>query len=384
MRALIRADARALDVHGKPPADVVSRRPRTELLERTVEQLGVVAAVVDDGVSVLPRDPDVIRKLVRLDQVASPHLDPVHAQLGRDDVERPLHDKARMRPACAAVGRGRCRVGIDVAKADSIGRDSIRSRHLRRRDDGQDDPVRRVRAAVVDEVVAQRQHAAVAVETDLDLVDLAALLVDRGEVLLSVLRPLHRAAELHRREWDEQLVRIEQHDLRSEPSSHIGSDDLDARLGKAEQDGKPAADRRGRLGRVVHGQLAFGRRPASPHRAGLHGARRAALVSEVKAFAVRCGSQRRGHVADLLEHVSGDVARHIVVHQVLGYRRILRCDDDRQRLVLDLHELSRVLRDVAALRHYEGDRLACVAHDLGSEAALGPTVCQVGMRDEQR
>ncbi len=68
--------------------------------------------------------------------------------------------------------------------------------------------------------------------------------------------------------------------------------------------------------------------------------------------------------------------------EVLRGRSHLRCDHDRQRLVLDLDQVGRVLGDVSVLRNHEGDRLAHVAHHLGSQAALGAAVGEIGMRDE--
>ena len=79
----------------------------------------------------------------------------------------------------------------------------------------------------MDEIVAERKHVAIAVEADLHLVHLAALLVDRGEVLLAVLGPLHRAAEVNGRVRHQKLVGVEKHDLRPEPAADIGRDDLD-------------------------------------------------------------------------------------------------------------------------------------------------------------
>ena len=49
----------------------------------------------------------------------------------------------------------------------------------------------------MDEIVAERKHAAVGAKADLHLVHLAAFLVDRCEVLLPVLGPLHRPPQLH-------------------------------------------------------------------------------------------------------------------------------------------------------------------------------------------
>ena len=86
----------------------------------------------------------------------------------------------------------------------------------------------------MDEVVAERQDATLVIEPNLDLVHLAALLVDRGEVFLAILGPLHGPAELHRGIRDEELVGIEEHDLRPEAPAHVGRDHLDVRLRQPE------------------------------------------------------------------------------------------------------------------------------------------------------
>ncbi len=173
---------------------MVAWRPRAEHLERALQERRVVAAVVDDAVAVLPDDPaEVVWKLVRLDQVAAANLDAVESKLGGDRIERPLHHETRMRAAGAAIRRRGRGVGVHVAEPHSVIGHAIRPRHLGGADDRQDDSVRRVSAAVVDEVVAECQHFAFAIEADLDLVHLAALLVDRGEMLLAVLGPLDRA-----------------------------------------------------------------------------------------------------------------------------------------------------------------------------------------------
>ena len=234
----------------------------------------------------------------------------------------------------------------------------------------------------MDEVVIERQHATLVVVADVHLVHLAALLVDRGEMLLAVLGPFDRPAELHRRVRHEQLVGVEQHDLRPEASADIGRDDLYLGLGQPEQHGEPAADRGRRLGRVVDGQLPFVVRPAGPHRPRLHRAGGAALVSEVKALASRRRLEGRRHAALLLHQLRRDVAGHVVMDEVVGARGDLGRDDDRQRLVVDLDQLGRVLGDRATLGDHEHDRLARVAHHLGGEASLRAAVGEVGMRDE--
>src|SRR5579872_670897 len=105
MRPLVGPDARAFDVHADAHADVLAVGSRAEVLDRLVEQRRVVAAVIDDPVAVLPSDPDLVWKLVRLDEVAPPHLGTLEPELGGDRVERALHYKARVRAAGATVRR---------------------------------------------------------------------------------------------------------------------------------------------------------------------------------------------------------------------------------------------------------------------------------------
>ena len=94
--------------------------------------------------------------------------------------------------------------------------------------------------------------------------------------------------------------------------------------------------------------------------------------------------ERRVDVSHDLLHLRSHVARHVLVHEMLGERSRLGRDHDRQGLVLHLHKLGRVLCQVPGFGDHEGDRLARVADDLRGEAALRAAVREVGMRDEQR
>ena len=382
MRSLVGPDPCALDVDAQAHADVIAFRSGAEKFQCFLEQQRVVAAVVDDRVAVLPGHADVVRELIRLDEVAAPHLGTIDAQLGRDGVERALHHEARMRPAGSSIrGRG-SGIRVDVAEPDAIVGQPVRTRELPRGDDRQDDPVRRVGAAVVDEVVAQGQQAALGVVSDLDLVHLPALLVDGGEMLLPVLGPLHRPPELHRGVGHEQLVRVEEHDLRPEPAAHVRRDDLDVRLRQSEQDRQPATNRCRRLRGVEHGELALRCRPSGPDRPALQRAGGGALKPKVEPLSVRGGFERRIHVADLLKHLGSDVAGNVRVHQVLGRGCRLGRDDDGERFVLDLHRLGCILGQGPGLGDDERHRLTGVADDVGGQGALGAAVGEVRMRDE--
>src|SRR5207248_3800798 len=54
------------------------------------------------------------------------------------------------------------------------------------------------------------------------------------------------------------------------------------------------------------------------------------------------------------------------------------------RLVVDFHEVGRVLGQVATLGDHQGDRLARVADDLARQASLGPRLGELGMWNEER
>src|SRR2546430_1218798 len=83
------------------------------------------------AVTILPRHPDLVRKLVRLDEIAAADLDAIQAQLGRDGVERALHHEARMWPPRTAIRRRRRGVGVDVAKSHPVVGHSVWPGHLR-------------------------------------------------------------------------------------------------------------------------------------------------------------------------------------------------------------------------------------------------------------
>ncbi len=94
------------------------------------------------------------------------------------------------------------------------------------------------------------------------------------------------------------------------------------------------------------------------------------------------GGERGLHVSRLLQQLRRDVAGDVVVDEVLGGRGRFRCDHNRQRLVLDLDQVGRILGDISVLRNHESDGLADVTNYLRSQAALCAAVGEIGMRDE--
>ena len=86
----------------------------------------------------------------------------------------------------------------------------------------------------------------------------------REQVLAAVLDPLHRRADLRRREHQAHLVALHQ-DLLAEAAAGVAHDDADAVLGHAEQAGAEEAHLVRRLRRRVDRELA-GRRATSRRR----------------------------------------------------------------------------------------------------------------------
>src|SRR5229473_3217659 len=77
VRALVGPDPSPFDIRAEAHADVIALGSRAEHLERPLHKRRIVAAVVHDLVSVLPHDADLVRKLVRLNEVAATDIDAV-------------------------------------------------------------------------------------------------------------------------------------------------------------------------------------------------------------------------------------------------------------------------------------------------------------------
>ena len=230
----------------------------------------------------------------------------------------------------------------------------------------------------MDEVIAQRQDPAGLVEPDLHVVDLAALLIGRDEVLAPVLRPLHRASERDRGVRDQDLLRVKEHDLRPEAASDVGRHDFHVELGQSEKSGEAVLDGQRRLRRVPDSQDASPSVPLGHHPAGLDRAAAAPLDREPFAPDARGARQRGLRVADGLAEARGAIVGHVGVHpRCPGRERARQLGHDRQGLVLHLDERHRVGDD-------EGHHLADVAHLVDGERPLGACVRQGRVRDQQR
>ena len=178
------------------------------------------------------------------------------------------------------------------------------------------------------------------------------------QVLAAVLDPLHRRTDLRRREHQAHLLALH-HDLLAEPAAGVAHDDADAVLGHPEQAGAEEAHLVRRLRRRVDRELAGRARPVDDQAAPFHRHRRVRLLVDRLAHDV---GGRREHVVECGGGQAGDLADDVravaLVHERVGVlgRRVV--DDRRQRLVVDVDELGRVLGEIAALGDHERDRVA--------------------------
>ena len=99
---------------------------------------------------------------------------------------------------------------------------------------------------------------------------------------------------------------------------------------------------------------------------------------------MRGGGDRSRRVAGLLHHRGGDVARDIVVHQVVTVAGALDADDGRQEVVADPDPRADILGDIPVGGHHHDDGLADVVDLVLGKRVRRPAMRQGGVRDQQR
>ena len=227
-----------------------------------------------------------------------------------------------------------------------------------------------VRAEVDHEPVAQGHDHAVAADPDLHLVILLPRMVGRHQMLMTVLDPLHRTAQAHRRPRHHEVLGIELAAY-AEAAAHLELDEVDQVLGMAEQVGEnPAVE-------VRHLRHAPEREHARPgvvaggEAARLHRHAGVTLDGEPLSDAPLGGRERARRVTGARHQTFDDVATgRRMKNRHARIARTARVGDDRQRLPVDLDQLERVLCEIAARGDNEDDRLADVTDDPGGERRL--------------
>jgi hypothetical protein len=206
------------------------------------------AGVVDDAGG------DRRREVLLGDEVLPADLQPVHAKLVGELVERDLDHLRRLGTSGAAdrVRRALVRehpgdVGPDVGDLVTAAHHEGAQRRNQRRQDHV------VGAEVGQDLDVERGDRAVALGPHLDVGDLVTPLVGDRHVLRARLRPLDRKAELARRPAGEQLLAVDLQ-LLAEAAADVGRDHADVILAEAEQQRHEQPDEVGNLRRGVQRQ----------------------------------------------------------------------------------------------------------------------------------
>ena len=363
--ALVRRAHRRLDVVGKADAGepaaacgrLAARRETVPIGhgEGARHVAGEVAGVVGESHG------RAIGELLAPDHVAPAQLDPVDGKLRCRELDQPLDDQRRLRPAGAAIGRGRDRIGHRAAHA-----------HMRRRDvvERGRDPARiverhigdRVRADIADMIDRERQHAARAVERELRFGHEVPPLVVGEEGFRTVARPFHRAAEAARREQHGDLLGIDI-GARAEPAADIGADHPHALGRQLEALRQRRADAMHALVSGNEREQVLGRVMKADGGTRLHLRVDDALIAERPGDDAVGAFERGAHGGAVAElGLDRDVVRGGRPERGRARReRIEHIDDGRQRLVFDRHGLGRIARGPRGLGDDHGDRLAQVA-----------------------
>ena len=194
-------------------------------------------------------------------------------------------------------------------------------------------------------------------------------------VLGSCFGPLDRASQLHRAEHGDEVAG-DLRDLAAKAAADFRRDDPQAILRDAcdERHHEPHDVRV--LRRIPERELA-GRGHELRHRAArFHRIRDEPLLHDALADDDVSALERRIDVAARHRPVKRDVVRRFGVERRRPLlRSLLRIDDGRQRLVLDIDQLERVLRLVRRFGDNDGDR---VAHVL--DRVLGERVIRRGLQ----
>ena len=341
-------------------------------VHRHAHRLGVVPGVVG------PAGRRLVRELVGADEAAHPQLDRVDLHLHRERVDHALHEVDGLGDAERAAVRDAARrlVRVDGLHLDVGGLEVVRAA------DDVEEPGRELRrlggaveGAVVGEHVDAQAGDLAVLGADLAAHDVVAGEPGGDEVLGAVLDPLDRDAG-HDRAGDRADVAGIDRDLVAEAAADVLALDPDHVLGEpgdVRVDG-PVGVRR--LVAVVDVELARLRVEVGDHAARLERGRVAAGIDDV-ARHDRVGLGERAVRRLLVAGLPGR-AREVVAlaglvvadQRRVRVQRLAGVDDRRQRLVLDVDQLQRVVRRVLVGRDHERDLLALEADLVAREDGL--------------
>ena len=275
-----------------------------------------------------------------------------------NEVHHPLGGKRGFRPAGAAIGCVRHLVGgndprlrgevIDAIGAGKVG-DGVVHRAASDRVEG---------PAIDQEMVAEREDAAVIVEAHLHVVDMIAGMAGAHEMLVAVLDPFDRPSEPPRQERNQQILRIDVA-LDTEASADVGRNHPHARLRHAER-GRDLAPHR--LGARIVG---------ADHAPAFHRHRGVAMMMEAPREPVPRAAQGGFSIALGGGKLGDQIGSELLVHErCSAAQAVLGIDHRRQRVKFSLYQRRRVLGGMAALGDHHREGFADMAHLVGGEQGL--------------
>ncbi len=320
-----------------------------------------------------------VGQVVAAQQVAPAQLDRVEAQLAGGDVEDHLPGHRLELPRAAVGGAphavGEHRPVLERGRRDPVG---TREDHADGRAHAHR-PGHGVGAHVLDVVDVGGEDRAVVVEGHLDPRVLVAGLPGRHQVLAPVLDPLDRPWQAQGGQHHAPLL-AQRHDLLAEATAGVAHDHPDAVLGQVQQARAHRPDLVRSLGGGPDRHLLGGGIPLDHDAARLHRHRGVGLLPDGLVHHVGGGGQRLGHlVPRAAGHLPDEVALVALVHLSLGLVRGGVVDHGGPRVVVDHHQLGRVLGDVPAVGHHQGHRVAGetdLALGQGRQGGGGPALAR--------
>ena len=296
----------------------------------------------------------------------------VELELDRDPLHQPLEREVELRPAESADQARRHLVGqhdavghVDIGNVVGSGQRAVhaveRAGHGRAQE----------RAVIFELIEPQRQDAAVLGDRGFDLGDAVGARACSQQMLEPVLHPFDRPAGDARRDR-------RQHD--------IGKDrQLDAEASAAVRRDAQAQLRSGHAQRPRHHRmgaertLKVGQHVVAAVARPVFGDDDVAFHRRERVARIFAGERDAG--IGLLERALGVAVGKFAHRDLVGLRLRVqhrrrfaaggeRIDHRLQRLIVDAHQVGRVLREIAGVRHDQGDRLADIAHALDRQRPL--------------
>ena len=326
-----------------------------------------------------------VRELVRPDEVATPDLGAVDAELSGEDVHQALVHERRDREPDAAVGPLGALVRRHRAAPRPVALDAVGPRDHARRARGLEEMTLRVdavRAHVADDVGLEAEQPPVRARRRANAYLLVARVAGSQQVLAAILDPLHGPVQVAGQPRHDDLLRVHVR-LLAEAAADVGAAHPAGLERKLEQLRERGPHPVGRLGGRPDADAASFRDGEHPARLDRRGA--VARVHE-DALDDHGGLGEGSLDVSPFDPVVEDGVRRVLVQarRVVG-QRSPRVGQRLARLDLELDLLDRVLRQIARVRDDDGDRLADEANDLGGEQRPRRAVrIGVGERRQER